>query len=570
MAETYSVVLAGSVRETQTLEAVKPRLAALFKVDPARVDGLFGKGPTVLRKGLDHASARKWIAVIEQTGALCWIEPDEEAAVLQSEHRPLVTHQSTGSGVVQSPPGPQPAPVMSDSSAQSRLMQELAHTDARDPQINAQPAWADNQLNQVENPSDGSVPPADGIQPTAPAVFKTQPPATGTKRYEIPRFVKCPKCGHVAESLDDWLMTRAECPECGLLAEKFVKTYMTQPLRDPATIRPDSLLAPAGTAEVLAANGNRENAEEQHWLTFWTNPDWLEFFVGSLFLSLVGASLPPILYLAEAYTVESQRLTALNLAATGLLVWAIALIGSIACFYCYSVWERDRRIFLIHVVASLGVCAVLAVLGGALSKAFAGLFHLTDRLRLEAALTPARMLASPVLLFIALILYLGFIRLPAERNLLLYFDGPEYAAKVQDARTVAGPDFPDGHERAYEYYKFVYVETSKGASPSFDKVLRRLVADHPASFNHQHSTDATLMVLNAIGFRDDLARQGLISDKTHVNLSDLASLWGRTGHWKGVAEDPVRRFDAQCPITRGELRSLQKKASQRMATNGKL
>jgi len=570
MAETYSVVLAGSVRETQTLDAVKPRLAALFKVDTARVQALFGRGPTVLRRGLDDVSARKWVALIEQTGALCWIEPDEEAAAQQPEQRPAVTQQPIVNSKIENPPAPPPNPVKSDASAPSRLMQELARADAREPQINAQPAWADNQPSQTENPADGPVPPADEtIQPIAAAVSET-PPVTGTKRSEMPRFVKCPKCGHIAESIDDWLMTRAECPECGLLAEKFVKTYMTQPLRDPATIRPDSVQAAAGTSEIPAANGKREDSE-QHWLTFWTSPYWLEFFVGSLFLSLVCASLPPILYLAEAYTVESQRLSALNLAATGLLVWAVALIGGIACFYCYSVWKHDRRIFLIHVVASLGVCAVLAVLGGVLSRSFAFVFHLTDRLRLEAALTPARMLASPVLLFVALILYLGFIRLPAEKNLVLYIDGPEYAAKVQDARSVAGADFPAGHKSAYDYYRYVYVETSKGASPSFDKVLRRLVPDHyPASFNLRHSPDATLMVMNAIGFRDDLARQGLVSDKTHVRLSDLALLWGQTGHWKGVAEDPVRRFDAQCPINRGELRSLEKKANQRLAANGRL
>ena len=79
MAETYSVVLAGSVRESQTLEAVKPRLSALFKVDAARIGPLFGKGPTMLRKGLDEATARKWVAAIEQTGALCWCELEQEA-----------------------------------------------------------------------------------------------------------------------------------------------------------------------------------------------------------------------------------------------------------------------------------------------------------------------------------------------------------------------------------------------------------------------------------------------------------------------------------------------------------
>jgi hypothetical protein len=526
----------------------------------------------VLRKGLDDVSARKWVGAIEQTGALCWIEPDEEAAALQAEHRPLVTRRSTGNGKIQNPVAPQPASEKSDSPAPSRLMQELAQTDARDSRVHAQPAWADNQPNQtVVEPSDGS-PPPDGIQPTAAAIFE-EAPVTGTKQNEkrnaIPRFVKCPKCGHIAESIDDWLMTRAECPECGLLAEKFVKTYMTQPLREPPPIRTESSPASAGAANMSGANGNREDSE-QHWLTFWTTPEWVEFFVGSLFLSLVCASLPPILYLAEAYTVESQRLSALNLAATGVLVWAIALIGSVACFYCYSVWKSDRRVFLIHVIATIGACAILAVVGGVLSRIFAGAFHLTDRLRLEAALTPVRMLASPLFLFSALILYLGFIRLPAEKNLLLYLDGSEYAIRVQDARALAGPDFPAGRRRAYDYYHYVYVETSKGASQSFDKVLRRLVPDfHPAAFNHQHSPDTTLMVMNAIGFRDNLARQGLISDKTYLRLSDLASLWGQTGHWKGAAADPVRRFDAQCPITRRELRSLEKTTSQRV-TNGRL
>ena len=458
--------------------------------------------------------------------------------------------------------------MTSDPLTPSRLIQELSQSEGEE-QMEAEAPWVDSKAGRNERPSSGLEQNTEAaIQPTAAEISDTPPPSTRGEENQIPRFIKCPKCGHVAQSADDWLITNGECPTCGLLAAKFTKTYMAHPPK--RLRRPGSFVAQLiGTIQASDESPYQPDVEaehdEYHWLAFWTKPDWLAFFAGSLFLSLLCASLPPFLYLVEAYTVESQRLSALNLAATGVLVWAVALVGMVACFYCYSLWTRDRRIFLIHVCASLGVCAILALVGAVLSKVIRATFHLTDRLRLEAALTPARILAGPVLLFLALVLYLGLIRLPAERNLIGYLDGTQYAAKVQDARALAGPDFPNGtHEKAYQYYKYVYVDTSKNGNQSFDKVIRRLVTDHyPGSFNHQHSTDATLLVMNAIGFRDDLAKQGLISDQTYARLSELAYLWGKTGHWKGAASDPVRRFDAQCPITRGELGSLEEKITPR-------
>jgi hypothetical protein len=55
-------------------------LGTLFNIDEKKVDVLFAKPQVVLKKGLDHDSAQKYRHVIQNTGAVCIVKGEGEAA----------------------------------------------------------------------------------------------------------------------------------------------------------------------------------------------------------------------------------------------------------------------------------------------------------------------------------------------------------------------------------------------------------------------------------------------------------------------------------------------------------
>jgi hypothetical protein len=79
---TFRILFEGRIRDGEDQDEVTLRLARLFKKDKAKIAALFGGGPVVIRKGLDHATAHKYKKAIDRAGGLCRVEP---AAAVQKQ-----------------------------------------------------------------------------------------------------------------------------------------------------------------------------------------------------------------------------------------------------------------------------------------------------------------------------------------------------------------------------------------------------------------------------------------------------------------------------------------------------
>ncbi len=76
----YSVIFEGNISDGHQVQDVKKKLGTLFKIDEKRVDRLFAKPQVVLKKGLDYDSAQKYRHAIQNTGAVCNVKVEGEAA----------------------------------------------------------------------------------------------------------------------------------------------------------------------------------------------------------------------------------------------------------------------------------------------------------------------------------------------------------------------------------------------------------------------------------------------------------------------------------------------------------
>lgn len=80
---SYEVVFTGRIAPGAELQEVKARLARLFKTDPARIEAMFRAAPLSIRKGLDEATARKYVQAMKLAGALA--QAVERAGAAQSD-----------------------------------------------------------------------------------------------------------------------------------------------------------------------------------------------------------------------------------------------------------------------------------------------------------------------------------------------------------------------------------------------------------------------------------------------------------------------------------------------------
>lgn len=71
----FNLVFSGEIVPGADVGAVKQNLARLFKLDAAKVEGLFSGKPVVLKKDADQATAMKFRAALKQAGAQCKMEP---------------------------------------------------------------------------------------------------------------------------------------------------------------------------------------------------------------------------------------------------------------------------------------------------------------------------------------------------------------------------------------------------------------------------------------------------------------------------------------------------------------
>lgn len=128
MSAQFNVVLSGTVAEGFDPNSVISSLAARFKIEVARAAALLKGQPSVVKKGVDRATAEHLCAAIVQLGAQATVEPADAATAVAA-------------GAAASDPQPQAATVTSTSPAAA------AQTLAPDPRglkfsVQGQPDYA--------------------------------------------------------------------------------------------------------------------------------------------------------------------------------------------------------------------------------------------------------------------------------------------------------------------------------------------------------------------------------------------------------------------------------------------
>src|SRR5689334_635445 len=77
----FNVVLSGTIADGWDHNAVVSSLAARFKIEMARAAALLKGKPSVVKKGVDRATADQLCAAITKLGAQATVQPAEAAAV---------------------------------------------------------------------------------------------------------------------------------------------------------------------------------------------------------------------------------------------------------------------------------------------------------------------------------------------------------------------------------------------------------------------------------------------------------------------------------------------------------
>ena len=79
----FRVILTGQFAGSRGRDEIRAELMALFKLGEAEVDRLLDSAPVTVKSDLDHDTADKYKAAIEQTGALC------DVREIEDEDRPV-------------------------------------------------------------------------------------------------------------------------------------------------------------------------------------------------------------------------------------------------------------------------------------------------------------------------------------------------------------------------------------------------------------------------------------------------------------------------------------------------
>lgn len=72
--KSYQIVVTGGLVEGGNLPDVKVKLAALFGTTAEKLDGLFSGKRVVIKKGLGHDAAQKYVAAVQRAGLRCVTE----------------------------------------------------------------------------------------------------------------------------------------------------------------------------------------------------------------------------------------------------------------------------------------------------------------------------------------------------------------------------------------------------------------------------------------------------------------------------------------------------------------
>ena len=85
--DTFEVVFSGKLVEGAAAEQVKANVAALFKVEVAKVERLFSGAQVAIKKGVDEATAKKYQLALHKAGAITQVV-NRAAAPTPSAPRP--------------------------------------------------------------------------------------------------------------------------------------------------------------------------------------------------------------------------------------------------------------------------------------------------------------------------------------------------------------------------------------------------------------------------------------------------------------------------------------------------
>lgn len=106
--KTFEVVFSGKLVEGAVLEQVKANVAAMFKVEVAKVERLFSGATVSIKKGLDEATAKKYLMALSRAGAVCQVV--NRAAVAE---KPASSAPSSANAAAKAAPPPKAAAAKS-------------------------------------------------------------------------------------------------------------------------------------------------------------------------------------------------------------------------------------------------------------------------------------------------------------------------------------------------------------------------------------------------------------------------------------------------------------------------
>lgn len=112
--KTCEVIFSGRLVEGAPLEKVKANVAALFKVEVAKVERLFSGGAVVIKKGVDAATAKKYQMALHKAGALCKVVD-----------RAAVARKAPAGGNTAAPAAPTPATPRSPAPTASSVQKSV-------------------------------------------------------------------------------------------------------------------------------------------------------------------------------------------------------------------------------------------------------------------------------------------------------------------------------------------------------------------------------------------------------------------------------------------------------------
>jgi len=507
--ESYMIVFEGKTQEGRDPAEVKNRLAELLRIQPTEASSLFSGVRLVLWRNLDLQSATALKAAVEKTGADCRVR----------------RARTNGEGSSAAKPEPLSPPEQSA---------PVEGNPAGDPTSAAPPL-----------PPPVKQEPAEASQAAAKQSQST-PPQAG-----------CPKCGYVARDARDELLTLGQCPACGLVLAKYhpIEPMISAPVAQVAEESPGSPTA-AGKQEIPDEPAWEEGTEA--WDELEQAGDWQVFSRGTAILSLIvgfGLTILPPWQL-----IESRPLR-------GLVFGILVVLVSCIAYQCYLFYLRKRGSFLPYVLLSLGTLAVLAGLGGLLYRVYAGIGMFFSATDWRQSVTFARTGLFLSTIYLCAAIFLAYsdqartLETPNETRRQPVrvvtqpgnVDGQRYSQAVQEAKATFGRQFPKAERpRQYLYFKNVYVRSVSSSGLKFSEMVNSLIPSFEVSdFHTVLDSEVELLMFNAIGFRGELAVEGIIPDEMERRLEALAWAWAEP---TGVESRPlsyaerVALFDSKCPM----------------------